>query len=324
MAFDQPEDDNLRPLPPDLGPEARSLAEFLRKHFYRCDMSLRHFAETIHLDPGVVSRYLSGARIPPQPFVDALLAVAGPQRSPEEVMADPEQARELRLNALQVRNARAAEAERIAQQLSDANEEVRRHQVRERLLTDALTAAEEKYAALLLDRNQQAVGSGRLKRLSDERDRALEEVHRLERELEKEKLARKEAENRSAALLAELGKANAALARSGGSVFGIFAYRSPGLVLTILRGNEARWRTLLALVATFALIRGVPLYLGFVYHFAYREEPLRVLAVCGLLIPVWFAVSARRTARPGIKGNVGYFIWVVATTALLFFVAALI
>jgi hypothetical protein len=329
MAFDEPEG-NLGPLPEDLTPEARALAEFLRVHFNRLHRRLREYARETPWHFTTISRYLSGRTIPPPEFIDALLAVAGPQRSREEVEAEREQARELHLNALRVRNAHLAEVARITYELRDANEEVQLSHIRERLLNDDLEAARRKYAALyldyaaLLDRDQraQAVNPERLDQLSDERDRALEKVQRLERELEAERLAREEAENKRDALLTELQDANAALARSGGSALGIFAYGPLGLTVTVLRGNEARWQKLLALVATYALTRGAPLYLGFVYHFASREEPLRVFALCGLLIPVWFAVSVRRAARPERKGNARYCIWAVAVTAVLFVIAA--
>ena len=101
---------NLSPLPDDLSPELRKLAEFLRGHFYMIGTSVRAYALRNNWDPGAVSRFLKGERIPPQSFVDTLLADAGPQRSPDEVEQEHKEGLDLRLKALRVRNARAAES----------------------------------------------------------------------------------------------------------------------------------------------------------------------------------------------------------------------
>jgi predicted transcriptional regulator len=63
--------------------------------------------------------------------------------------------------------------------------------------------------ALVLDSDQraQSISPESLNQLSEERDRAQEKVHRLERELEAERLARKEAEDKRDALLVGLEKA---------------------------------------------------------------------------------------------------------------------
>src|ERR1022692_976774 len=67
----------LGPLQPGLEPEVRDLAIFLREQFDLLGMSVRAYAKQHKWEPGTVSRFLNGARIPTPYFVDDLVADAG-------------------------------------------------------------------------------------------------------------------------------------------------------------------------------------------------------------------------------------------------------
>jgi transcriptional regulator with XRE-family HTH domain len=62
----------LRPIPDHLPAEVRIFADTLRILFGALAMSLNRLAAFLHSDPGTVSRYLSGRRIPPPDFIEGL------------------------------------------------------------------------------------------------------------------------------------------------------------------------------------------------------------------------------------------------------------
>jgi hypothetical protein len=325
----------LEPLSRDLAPELRELAEFLRGHFYKVNTSVRAYAHRINRDPGVVSRYLSGDRIPPQDFADSLLADAGPQRSSEEVEREQALVLDLRLKALRVRNVRAAKSEQITQELAAAEQEISLLRAKERTIVKALVKAEADYKSLY-DKYQemenrikngppQITGSSTLQRLEDERDRAREEVMLLVDELAKEKEKRIAAEKRRDALQARLDMNESALVRAGGSDFAVGTYDSERQLLVILRGRATRWGGVVGLVAVPIVILGIPIYLGLVYHTLTQGQlSLKVMTICGLLIPAWFALAILKVERPEDVRKLRQVVSLIAVTALLFFVASLI
>jgi transcriptional regulator with XRE-family HTH domain len=71
---------SLSPIPDDVAPEIRDFAATMRALFGALGMSLNRLAALLHCctaallhsDPGTVSRYLSGKRIPPPGFIDEL------------------------------------------------------------------------------------------------------------------------------------------------------------------------------------------------------------------------------------------------------------
>lgn len=325
----------LEPLRRDLAPELRELAEFLRRHFYTLKVSVRAYAHRINRDPGAVSRYLSGDRIPPQDFADALLADAGPQRSPEEVEREQAQVLDLRLKALRVRNARAAKSEQITQELAAAEEEISLLRAKERAIAKELVRAEADYKSLyekyqemqnkIRSDRPQITGSSTLERLADERDRAREEIVRLEVELANEKERRMAAEERRDTLQAKLDMNDAELVRAGGSDFAVGTYDSERQLLVVLRGRTTRWGGAASLVVVPIVIFGSPIYLGLVYHnLTLSQGPLKVMTICGLLIPVWFALAMLKVERPEDVRKLRQAASLIVLTAMLFFIAALI
>src|SRR5580658_3043284 len=63
---------HLSGIPETVAPDIRDFAETLRLLFGALGMSLNRLAAMLHSDPGTVSRYLSGKRIPPPEFIDSL------------------------------------------------------------------------------------------------------------------------------------------------------------------------------------------------------------------------------------------------------------
>ncbi len=326
----------LAPLPDDLAPELRELAEFLRSHFSALNTSVRAYAVGHNWDPGAVSRFLSGDRIPPQSFADALLADAGPQRSPEEVDREMAEAFDLRLNALQVRNARAARSEQITQELAAAEQEISLLRTKERVLTRALQAAEAEHKLLYanykemqkqIESGMQQITSGRpseLERIAKARDEARKEVVRLKGELASERSARIEAEERRDALQAELDKADAELLLAGGSALAIGSYSLRRQLAEAIGARRAHWGGMIALIVVPATIYGIPLYLGLIYHtLAHTEEALRITTICTLSIPAWFAWAAQRVGRSRNWFTIKRFLLKICLIALMFFIAAL-
>ena len=325
----------LEPLSRDLAPELRELAEFLRRHFNTLKISVRAYAHRINRDPGAVSRYLSGDRIPPQDFADALLADAGPQRSPEEVEREKAQVLDLRLKALRLRNARAAKSEQITQELAAAEEEISLLRAREREITKSLVTAAADYKALydkyeelqnsIQGTRRSIAGSPTLERAADERDQAHERIIRLEEELAIERERRIAAEKRRDALQAKLDTSDAELARAGGSDFAVSTYASDRQFFVVLRGRATRWGGAVSLVAAPLVIFGAPIYLGLIYHILTpSQEPLKVLTICGLLIPIWFSLAMLKVERPEDGRNLRNVAWLITITTAFFFISALI
>jgi hypothetical protein len=326
---------NLAPLPDDLAPELRDLAIFLRKRFDLLRTSVRAYAHRNNWDPGAVSRFLSGDRIPPQDFADTLLADAGPQRSPEEVEAERAHVFDLRIKALQVRNARAARSEEITRELANAEREISLLRTTERALASTLSKTEAEYKSLhaqyqemqkrLRDAPPQITSGPELKQLAHDRDRTQEEIDRLKGELALEKAARIAAEERRDALQAELDKAEVELVRAGGSAFAVGTYDLQHQLLVALRSRRTRWGGLIGLVAVPAVTYGAPIYLGLVYHTLTSSQGfLKVITACGLSIPLWIALAVRRVERTEADRRIRQVAWLFAITAATFFTAALI
>ena len=326
---------NLSPLSDDLPPELRKLAQFLRRHFHIIGTSVRGYALQNNWDPGAVSRFLSGERIPPQSFVDTLLADAGPQRSPDEVEQEQTEGVDLRLRALHVRNARQAMAEQIAQDLANAEQEINLLKAKERVLTKALLEAEakneslyQKYQAMQEEIQynlQQTAIPAALGQLADERGRTEREIIQLKEELELERAARIAAEQRRDMLQSELDKTDAQLVRAGGAASTINSYNSQRQLLVAMRGRKTRWGGVVSLIAVPILIYGAPVYLGLIYHTLTRgQSALKVMTVSGLFVPVWFALAIMKVEQPEADGKAGKILWLIVLTAAIFFTAALV
>ncbi|WPB90927.1 FxSxx-COOH system tetratricopeptide repeat protein [Streptomyces malaysiensis] len=205
---------DLKPIPEQVRPECRALAESLRELFGAVGVSLRVFAVRLHYDAGTVSRYLNGTVVPPAEFVDQLLthaAKATGRPSSTEVMAH---VHTLQRRALQATNKVGWELQRLRDQLADADRQRQQAEVRADALSEALLLRKQRIAEMEVEQRRIAVAAAdrearsaeldRLRQeredLTAERDRLREEVARLQDALTQARRQALDAERRCEAL----------------------------------------------------------------------------------------------------------------------------
>ncbi|ASQ96930.1 FxSxx-COOH system tetratricopeptide repeat protein [Streptomyces sp. 11-1-2] len=205
---------DLKPIPEQVRPECRALAESLRELFGAVGVSLRVFAVRLHYDAGTVSRYLNGTVVPPAEFVDQLLthaAKATGRPSSTEVMAH---VHTLQRRALQATNKVGWELQRLRDQLADADRQRQQAEVRAEALSEALLVRKQRIAEMEVEQRRIVVAAAdrgarsteleRLRQeredLTAERDRLREEVARLQDALTQARRQALDAERRCEAL----------------------------------------------------------------------------------------------------------------------------
>jgi hypothetical protein len=331
----------LKQLQASLEPEVYDLAMFLCERFDELGMSVRAFAETRNRDPGTVSRFLKGVRIPPPDFVEALVAnadsdaVAGTQRSLKLRDDQLRRGRDLRMRALQKRNARAAEVEDLRQKLVDIEREKLLVEERERVLSEGLLAKRAEYEDLMQRYRDLESERGRLehgafaieqrkdkeRELDQSRTKVETELDELRADLAKEKASRAVVERRRDELRAALEEANLRLARTGGDVVEVDLDDRRQRLLAYLSDRRARWSGLIGLVAVPSVIYAGPLYFGMIYGFLPGAQiVLRLATICGLAIAVWFAYGVRMSRSSNESRRIYRFIRTMTIMGILFFV----
>jgi CheY-like chemotaxis protein len=138
----------LRPLADDLNDDCRRFAQALRTLFAGLGVSVRRYAARRYRDAGTVSRYLSGARVPPWEFVVDLFADLATDHGAPATPLTLDHVHELHRCALQAVVPPAHGVEVLEQQLADADREARRATVQEDLLGDALLDRQHRIADL--------------------------------------------------------------------------------------------------------------------------------------------------------------------------------
>lgn len=127
----------LAPLGKNLSPEARNLAEALRVQFEALEISVRQYANRCPCDPGTVSRYLNGTRIPPWPFIDGLLQHVAEHRgepATEETLAHLGRL----YRRVVINSAAAGRVQALEHLLEESEEHVRELQAQKRAMAQAL------------------------------------------------------------------------------------------------------------------------------------------------------------------------------------------
>lgn len=127
----------LDPLGDDIRPEVRELAETLRMLFASLKISLRRYAARTHSDPGTVSRYLNGKRVPPWSFVTGLLTQVADHRGEPVTTEVISRLRMLHGTAVSAstRNHRVQELQQL---LEEQDQQVRDSQASEQKLKEEL------------------------------------------------------------------------------------------------------------------------------------------------------------------------------------------
>ncbi|MFJ1805662.1 MULTISPECIES: response regulator [unclassified Streptomyces] len=128
----------LRPLGSDLPEATRALAQALRELFEGLGVSVRRYATRRQWDPGTLSRYLNGTRMPPWKIVRELLADLGEHRGTAVTPEAVELVRELYRAAIDAGTSQHHAMEVLEDQLADADRRSRRSSVQGDVLGDAL------------------------------------------------------------------------------------------------------------------------------------------------------------------------------------------
>ncbi|MCQ8834373.1 FxSxx-COOH system tetratricopeptide repeat protein [Streptomyces malaysiensis] len=205
---------DLKPIPEQVGPDCRALAESLRELFGAVGVSLRVLAVRLHYDAGTVSRYLNGTVVPPAEFVDQLFthaAKATGRPSSAEVVAHVHAQQR---KALRATNKVGWELQNLRDQLADADRLRQHAEVRAEALLEALLVRKQRIADMEVEQRRTAITAAdpaapsaemaglRQERedLTAERDRLRAEVVRLQGALTEAKRQALEAERRCEAL----------------------------------------------------------------------------------------------------------------------------
>ena len=160
----------LSPIPGQVPPDARDFAETLRVLFGALGISLNRLAALVHSDPGTVSRYLSGKRIPPPDFIDSLGKAVYDARGSLITPQVQELIHEQFLAALREHSPARYEVQRLTDLLHAAAQEQRQHQVTVSALEEAIASRNDKIYALELESRQlQAAGVRSEQLLEDQR-----------------------------------------------------------------------------------------------------------------------------------------------------------
>lgn len=144
----------LRPLGEDLNEASRALAVALRELFESLHLSVRRYAARRRLDPGTVSRYLNGTRLPPWQVISDLFTDVAEHRGTAVTTEAIELVRSLYGSAVDAASSPKHAVEILEQQLVDADHVSRRSSVRGDVLGDALLDRRQRIADLETRLNQ--------------------------------------------------------------------------------------------------------------------------------------------------------------------------
>jgi transcriptional regulator with XRE-family HTH domain len=144
----------LSPIPEDAPAEIQVFAETLRVLFGALGMSLNRLAALLHSDPGTVSRYLSGKRIPPPGFIDGLCKAVYDAKG--SLVTEPvrELVHEQFLVALRVHNPARYEVQRLTDMLQVAAQEKQQYEITVTALEEAIASRNDKIYELELEGRQ--------------------------------------------------------------------------------------------------------------------------------------------------------------------------
>ncbi|MFC9748872.1 hypothetical protein [Streptomyces niveus] len=200
----------LEPINEKTSKEGRELAEALRTLFQSLDISIRRYAVRCRTDPGNVSRYLSGARVPPWSFVKELLTRVAEHREQETKDETFALLRRLYTRALGSGNntRRVLELQRL---LEEADQQVLENKALEKVIRQTLQQQQHQISELTAElQSAQAVRAadrldpvygiekyqGENEELRAERNHLQDEVALLKRQLAEVSAARILAEER--------------------------------------------------------------------------------------------------------------------------------
>ncbi|MDT0567033.1 hypothetical protein RM704_05950 [Streptomyces sp. DSM 3412] len=184
-----------------VGPERYELAIALRDLAQRLGVSLSRYAVRVSWDRSTLSRFFSGALVPPADFVEQLLENGDRETGTELTPAAKDVVRKLHRTALRATSPASGALQDLRDQLAGVDRESRHFQQEARLLREVIRRTQEQ-----LDEQQfqlrQLENTGAAERLAhrielEQRSDAFE-VLRTERDVLRESLARYKAELKKA------------------------------------------------------------------------------------------------------------------------------
>lgn len=159
---------SLSPIPDGVPPEIRDFAETLRVLFGALGMSLNRLAAVLHSDPGTVSRYLSGKRIPPPDFIAGLCKAVYDAKGALITEQAQDLVHEQFLVALREHNPARYEVQRLTDLLEVAAQERRQHEITVIALEQAIATRNDEIYALELEGRQLRAAWARAEGLLEE------------------------------------------------------------------------------------------------------------------------------------------------------------
>ncbi|MFH9660536.1 chromosomal replication initiator protein DnaA [Streptomyces sp. NPDC017248] len=138
----------LVPLGGDLPEESRVLAEALRRLFAGLGVSVRRYAARRHRDPGSLSRFLNGTRVPPWEFVHDLIHDVAEEQGRAPTAEAVELLRRLHRTALASSGSPQHRVQALEDELADADRQSLRSAALVRALEGALADAQHRAADL--------------------------------------------------------------------------------------------------------------------------------------------------------------------------------
>jgi transcriptional regulator with XRE-family HTH domain len=171
-----PSSQSLSPIPDGVAPGARDFAVTLRVLFGALGMSLNRLAARLHSDPGTVSRYLSGKRIPPPDFIEDLCKAVYDVKGSLITVRVQEFVHEQFLVALREHNPSRYEIQRLTDLLQVAAQEKQQHELTVTALREAIASRNDKIYALELETRQLRSGWARVEGLLEEERRQRERL----------------------------------------------------------------------------------------------------------------------------------------------------
>jgi CheY-like chemotaxis protein len=203
----------LRPLAEDLDADCRAFAEALRTLFDGLGVSVRRYAARRFRDPGTISRYLGGTRVPPWEFVVDLFDDLTEQYGSAPTPLALDHVHELHRSAVRAGGSPGHGVQVLQQQLAVADREAWQASMQEEVLGEALLDRQHRIADLearlgVLEA-QRAAGGGVLQA---QRQDLVEQVLHVEGELEQARMRVMLAESRCGLLERQLAVAESAAA----------------------------------------------------------------------------------------------------------------
>lgn len=177
---------NLAPLSADLDPEVRVFTETMRSLYGALEISLSRFAAQVHSDKSVVSRYMSGERLPPRDFIGRLLKAFFDKKGRPVTPELQELVEGQFLAALKTRNPAQHRVQDLSNQLRMAIEEKQQCEAEIAALSEAMHSRQEEIYRLEMEKREiRAAWASAQQAAEAESEKDQQHRHELQQAIEK-------------------------------------------------------------------------------------------------------------------------------------------